>query len=331
MPSRGRTVLVTGGAGYIGSHAVLALADAKDPVVVLDNLSTGQRRKVPSDVPFVEGEIADIDLVRRLLSEHDVRSVMHFAGSIIVPESVTDPAKYYENNSFASLKLIETCCAAGVGEFIFSSTAAVYGEPEWIPVDEGAPTNPVNPYGSSKLMTETMLRDMAATCDLNYAILRYFNVAGADPDGRSGQTTAEPTHLLERACLAALGRLQGLKVFGEDYDTPDGTCIRDYIHVTDLIDAHILALSYLRGNGPSTTLNCGYGHGYSVSEVLRAVEGAAETRLDAEIAPRRAGDAAALVAGTNLIRETLGWSPRYDDLNFIVKTALEWTKSASRS
>ena len=321
-----KTVLVTGGAGYIGSHVVLALLDAGHRVVVLDNLSTGIREQVAPAAVFVEGDVGDPALLDRLMAEHDIQAVMHFAGSIIGPESVEKPLLYYRNNTLNSHGLIDACLRNGVGSFIFSSTAAVYGIPAHLPVFEDAPTLPINPYGSSKLMTEWMLRDTAYAHPLRYVALRYFNVAGADPAGRTGQSTPAATHLIKVACEAALGRRDQIFIFGEDYDTPDGTGIRDYIHVTDLAEAHVLALGYLLAGQPSTVLNCGYGHGYSVRAVLQAVEEAAGAPLPIRVGPRRAGDPAALIAGAERVRETLAWTPRHDDLGTIVRTALAWER-----
>ncbi|MBL8659118.1 MAG: UDP-glucose 4-epimerase GalE [Rhodospirillales bacterium] len=317
-------VLVTGGAGYIGSHVVLALRQAGWPVVVVDDLSTGKRRLVPDDVRFIEGDIADRALIDAALVRYQPVAVMHFAGSIVVPESVSDPLRYYANNTAASLSLIAACVAAGVDRFIFSSTAAVYGEPARSPVSETDPTVPINPYGSSKLCTEWVLRDTAAATPLEYVALRYFNVAGADPEGRSGQSMEKATHLIKVACQAALGLRKGMEVFGDDYPTADGTCVRDYIHVSDLAEAHVRALDYLVAGGKSIVLNCGYGHGFSVREVLETVRAVAEGRLEWRIGPRRAGDPPALVSANTRIRETLGWQPRFDDLRFIVETAMDW-------
>ncbi len=317
-------VLVTGGAGYIGSHVVLALREAGWRVVVVDDLSTGKRELVPDDVRLIEGDIADRALIDAALVRHDPVAVMHFAGSIVVPESVSDPLRYYANNTAASLSLITACVAAGVDHFIFSSTAAVYGEPARSPVKETDQTAPINPYGSSKLCTEWILRDTAAATPLDYVALRYFNVAGADPDGRSGQSMEKATHLIKVACQAALGLRDGMEIFGDDYPTTDGTCVRDYIHVSDLADAHVKALEYLVGGGDSTVLNCGYGHGFTVREVLETVRAVAEGRLEWRIGPRRAGDPPALISANARIRETLGWQPRFDDLRFIVETAMEW-------
>ena len=322
------TVLVTGGAGYIGSHAVLALTDAGWPVVVLDDLSTGFRWAVPDGVPLVEGDVGDRATLDRLLADHDVGAAMHFAGSIIVPESVADPLKYYGNNTAASRTLIAALVAAGVRHLVFSSTAATYGTPARSPVAEGDPTAPINPYGRSKLMTEWMLADTAAAHPFNHAALRYFNVAGADPAGRSGQSTAGATHLIKVAAEAALGRRAGLVVYGTDYPTPDGTGVRDYIHVSDLAAAHVLALdALLAAPGESHVLNCGYGHGASVLEVLDAVDRVAGVTLDRRFEPRRPGDPAELVADASAIRERFGWQPKHDDLDRIVAHALAWERS----
>jgi len=324
----GNNVLVTGGAGYIGSHAVMALRDANIPVVVLDNLSTGRRSAVPEDATFIEADLAETDRVREVIGDYRVDAVMHFAGSIVVPESMEKPLAYYRNNTVNSHALIESCVGLGVPRFIFSSTAAVYGQPERMPATEETPTRPINPYGTSKLMTEWMLRDAAAAQPgFSYVALRYFNVAGADPAGRTGQSTPGATHLIKVGCQAALGQRDSLEIFGDDYDTADGTCIRDYIHVTDLADAHIKALDYLHTADNSLVLNCGYGHGYSVREVIAAVERAVGHAFPLRQAPRRPGDSPALVAGTTRIREILKWNPRHDDLDFIVSTALAWERT----
>ncbi len=321
-------VLVTGGAGYIGSHAVLALRDANRAVVVLDNLSTGRRTAVPGDVDLIEADLAETDRVRTVIGDYRVDAVMHFAGSIVVPESVENPLAYYRNNTVNSHALIELCVALGVGRFIFSSSAAVYGQPLRIPADEDTPTSPINPYGASKLMTEWMLRDTAAAhAGFRYVALRYFNVAGADPMGRSGQSTPNATHLIKVGCQVALGRRETLSVFGDDYDTVDGTCIRDYIHVADLADAHVKALRYLHRGGGSLVLNCGYGHGFSVREVIAALERVAGRALPVSRAPRRAGDPPRLVADSRRIRDALAWTPRHDDLDGIVGSALVWEKA----
>jgi UDP-glucose 4-epimerase len=319
-------VLVTGGAGYIGSHAVLALRDAGRGVVVLDDLSSGRRRVVPPEVPFIEGDVGDRALVERILREHAITAVMHFAASIIVRESVADPLKYYENNTVATTRLLQACVANGVGEFIFSSTAAVYGNADEVPIPEDAPKQPINPYGASKLMCEGMLRDVGQAHPFRYVTFRYFNVAGADPQGRSGESEPAPMHLTKVACETALGKRAEIQVYGTDFPTPDGTCLRDYIHVTDLAEAHVQALRYLEAGGSSATLNCGYGHGYSVREVLAAVEQVTGRPLPQRDGPRRPGDPPELVAAADRVREVLGWRPRYDDLGFIIRTAFEWER-----
>jgi UDP-glucose 4-epimerase len=320
-------VLVTGGAGYIGSHAVLALRDAGWPVVVIDNLSTGFAWAVADGATLIEGDIADQPLVERIIAEHRIGAIMHFAGSIIVPESVVNPLKYYENNTVKSRALLESAVRGGVRHFIFSSTAATYGEPEEVPVQESAPTAPINPYGWSKLMTERMLADVAAAHPLNYCALRYFNVAGADPRGRSGQSTAGATHLIKVAVEAATGKRDHVSVFGTDYDTPDGTGVRDYIHVSDLAAAHVDALERLiAAPNESYVMNCGYGRGFSVLEVLDAVDRATNLRIERRLAPRRAGDPPALVADNQAILRTLPWRPQRDDLDMIVADALAWER-----
>jgi len=320
-------VLVTGGAGYIGSHAVLALSDAGWPVAVIDNLTTGFRWAVPEGVPFYEGDIADEALLARIFGEQGTRAVMHFAGSIVVPESVTDPLKYYLNNTVKSRALLAAAVTAGVSHFIFSSTAATYGMPEVSPVSETTPQRPINPYGTSKLMTELMLADVAAAHPLNYCALRYFNVAGADPYVRTGQSTAGATHLLKVAVEAALGKRGYVDVFGTDFDTPDGTGVRDYIHVSDLAAAHVLALEALMADPKrSLTMNCGYGRGYSVLEVLDAVDRVTNGKLDRRMGPRRLGDADSLISDNSLIKATLPWIPRYADLGTIVTHALAWER-----
>jgi UDP-glucose 4-epimerase len=324
------SVLVTGGAGYIGSHTALALRDRGEDVVVIDNLSTGHRWAVPDHVPLAVGSVDDAALVAQAIARHGIDAIIHFAGSIVVPESVRDPLGYYLNNTVRSHALIKIAVEAGVPHFIFSSTAAVYGMPDENPVFEDAPLRPISPYGTSKMMTELMLADAAAAHDLTYAALRYFNVAGADPRGRAGQSTANATHLIKTAVQTALGRRPGMTVFGTDYDTEDGTCVRDYIHVSDLAAAHLDALDYLRGGGESRVLNCGYGRGFSVREVIDAVERAAGVRLNVSDGERRAGDAPALVAGASAIREVLGWSPKLDDLDTIVAHALAWERVLAR-
>lgn len=322
----GGTILVTGGAGYIGSHAVLALRDAGLDVVVLDDLSTGRREAVPSGVPLVEGSVGDTRQVASLIDRHRVTDVLHFAGSIVVPDSVRQPLDYYHNNLANSLALIRTSAAAGIRRFIFSSTAAVYGIPSELPVPETAPTEPINPYGASKLMVERILADAALAGDLRYVALRYFNVAGADPGGRAGQCGPVATHLIKIACEAVVGRRDGVSVYGADYPTPDGTCIRDYIHVSDLAEAHRMALVHLRNGGDSLVLNCGYGRGFSVLEVLAAVRRVSGHPLPVTLAGRRAGDPPELVAGAGAIRRCLGWTPCHDDLDGIVASALAWER-----
>lgn len=326
-------ILVTGGAGYIGSHMVLALRDIGEDVVIIDNLSTGVEWIVPEGVPLIVGDVGDQQLVETVLREHNVSAIIHFAGSIVVPDSVADPLGYYRNNTVNSRALIEAAIDAGVKHFIFSSTAAVYGMPDTVPVTETARLNPMSPYGSSKLMTEIMLRDVATAHEaFSYVALRYFNVAGADPDGRSGQSTPRATHLIKVACETALGKRPKMAVFGTDYPTADGTCIRDYIHVSDLVEAHVNALNYLRAGGNPDVFNCGYSTGYSVREVIDAVREVSGIDFKAEEVDRRPGDPAAIVAASDKIRQTLGWSPKHDDLNNIVQRALEWErKLAERS
>ncbi len=320
-------VLVTGGAGYIGSHAVLALKDAGHRPVVIDNLVTGFRWAIPDDVPFVEGNIANEELVAATLQDHGIDAIMHFAGSIIVPESVENPLKYYRNNTAASRSLIDSAVQAGVKHFIFSSTAATYGIPESSPVREDMPKLPINPYGMSKLMTEYMLRDVAAAHNFNYCALRYFNVAGADPQGRTGQSTAGATHLIKVAVEAALGKRDSVAVFGTDYATPDGTGVRDYIHVSDLAAAHVIALEALVADpATSHTLNCGYGHGYSVMQVLDAVDRVTNLTIDRKIEGRRAGDPDELISDNREIKARLGWQPQHDNLDTIVSHALQWER-----
>ncbi|MFS0737626.1 UDP-glucose 4-epimerase GalE [Sphingomonas sp. 1P06PA] len=323
-------VLVTGGAGYIGSHAVLALLDAGWDVTVLDNLVTGFRWAVDPRAAFVEGAVEDIDRVTALIAERGIGAIIHFAGSVVVPESVSDPLKYYRNNTAASRSLIEAAVAGGVRHFIFSSTAATYGIPDAVPVAEEAPKRPINPYGMSKLMTETMLADVAAAHPINYCALRYFNVAGADPQGRSGQSTAGATHLIKIAAEAATGKRGHVSVFGTDYATADGTGVRDYIHVSDLADAHVHALEALIASPrESLTLNCGYGRGYSVLEVLDAVDRATNAMIVRRMEPRRAGDPDALVADNRAILARLPWRPRHADLDRIVADALAWERALS--
>ncbi len=326
-------VLVTGGAGYIGSHAVLALRDAGYRVVVIDNLVTGFRWAVPGDVPFIEASIDDIEAVGETIRDHEIGAIVHFAGSVVVPESVSDPLKYYLNNTVRSRSLIESAVNGGVRHFIFSSTAATYGIPEHIPVHEEMPTVPINPYGMSKLMTEAMLRDTAAAHPLNYCALRYFNVAGADSQGRTGQSTAGATHLIKIAAEAATGKRASVSVFGTDYDTPDGTGVRDYIHVSDLADAHVAALDWLVAHPQEClTANAGYGSGFSVNQVLDAVDRVTNLKLERNYEGRRAGDPDALIADNSRILATLDWTPRRADLDGIVKDALAWERTlAERS
>lgn len=320
-------VLVTGGAGYIGSHAVLALVDAGWRVVVLDNLVTGFRWAVDPRATLVEGNVADMDLVGRMIAEHRIGAIMHFAGSVVVPESVSDPLKYYRNNTAASRSLIEAAVTGGVRHFIFSSTAATYGIPNESPVREQTPTVPINPYGMSKLMTEIMLKDVSAAHPMNHCALRYFNVAGADPQARSGQSTVGATHLIKVAVEAATGKRDRVSVFGTDYDTPDGTGVRDYIHVSDLAAAHLLALEALIADPErSHTLNCGYGRGFSVLEVLAAVERVTNLPIERALEARRAGDPDALVAANDAIVKAFGWTPQHADLGTIVEHALAWER-----
>jgi UDP-glucose 4-epimerase len=321
------TLLVTGGAGYIGSHAVLRLLELGEEVVVLDDLSTGQRRLVPAGAKLVVGDVGDKALLSELLRKGAVEAVIHFAGSIVVPESVAVPLRYYLNNTVKSRALIEACVEFGVPRFIFSSTAAVYGEPERIPVDEDAALRPINPYGRSKLMTEWILEDAGRAHGLGYVALRYFNVAGADPQGRSGQVSPQATHLIKVACEVATGKRERLEIFGTDYPTRDGTCIRDYIHVTDLVEAHVAALVHLRRGGESGALNCGDGRGCTVLEVVEALSRVLGRDIPTLPTGRRPGDSAALVADPTRIRALLGWQPLHDELDFIVRTALEWERS----
>jgi UDP-glucose 4-epimerase len=324
-----RRILVTGGAGYIGSHVARQLGERGEQLVTLDNLSTGFRGAVLHG-EFVEGDSGDAALVARVLADHGIDTVMHFAAHIQVPESVANPLKYYRNNTASTRTLLECCIAAGVRHFVFSSTAAVYGMPPGGVADELTPTVPINPYGWSKLMSEQMLRDVAAVTPLRYVALRYFNVAGADPGGRIGQSTPEATHLIKVACEHVAGKRPGIAIFGTDYDTPDGTCIRDYIHVEDLAAAHLQALDYLRQGGASATLNCGYGRGFSVREVLAEVARQSGQPLRVTESARRAGDPPELIAAARRIRETLGWTPRREDLAGIVGTALAWERRLLR-
>jgi UDP-glucose 4-epimerase len=324
------TVLVTGGAGYIGSHMVLELVDAGERVVVLDNLSTGFRWAVAEQASLVVGDTGDQSLVSRLIREHRIEAIIHFAASVVVPDSVRDPLGYYLNNTANSRALIECAISHGVQHFIFSSTAAVYGNPTESPVSEAAPTQPISPYGWSKLMSEIMLRDAAKAHGLNYVILRYFNVAGADPRCRTGQSSVGATHLIKVAVETALGLRPKLEVFGLDYPTPDGSCIRDYIHVSDLTRAHSDALRQLRSGGSSRMLNCGYGHGFSVLEVIETVKRVSGVDFKVETAARREGDPARIVANSQQARTVLGWEPRYDNLATIVTHALAWERDLTR-
>ncbi|MEO5375159.1 MAG: UDP-glucose 4-epimerase GalE [Alphaproteobacteria bacterium] len=320
------SVLVTGGAGYIGSHVALALLEAGYRVVVVDTLATGVRALVPGAADFVLGDVGDPELMTQVLRTHACSAVLHFAGSTVVPESVADPLKYYRNNTCASRTLLEVCHGAGVDRIVFSSTAAVYGNPEHLPVSEDEPLRPITPYGTSKVMTEWMLRDLAAIGGPRYVALRYFNVAGADAGLRSGQSSPQATHLIKIACEVACGRRAGMTMYGDDYPSRDGTCIRDYIHVSDLADAHLAALRYLEAGGDSVALNCGYGWGLSVREVIAAVEEVAGRRLAVTVGPRRPGDPVEIVAAIDRIRKVLGWTPRYHDLRLIVSSALDWER-----
>jgi UDP-glucose 4-epimerase len=320
------TILVTGGAGYIGSHMVHELVDAGERVVVLDNLSTGFRFLIPGSVAFVTGSTGDRELVAKTIAQYGVTAIIHFAASIVVPDSVRDPLGYYRNNTMNTCTLLQAAIEAGVRQVIFSSTAAVYGNATDTPVPEDAPTAPISPYGTSKLMSEIMLHDAGKAHGLRFIVLRYFNVAGGDPKGRTGQSTPAATHLIKVACEAALGKRAKMDIFGTDYPTPDGTCIRDYIHVSDLARAHSAALAYLRQGGESATFNCGYGRGASVLEVIEAVRRACRHDFPVEISGRRAGDPAALVANVDRIRRTLDWRPQFQDLDMIVTHALAWER-----
>lgn len=320
-------ILVSGGAGYIGSHMVLGLLDRGERVVVLDNLSTGFWWAVPPEATLVQGDIGDPELLASTLAEHAIDEIAHFAARIVVPESVSDPLGYYLANTVKTRSLFESAVKGGVKRLIFSSTAAVYGEPEVSPVPEDIALMPINPYGRSKLMSEWMLADAARAHGFGYAVLRYFNVAGADPRGRSGQSTPNATHLIKVAGQAALGRRDSLQVFGTDYPTPDGTCVRDYIHVTDLARAHLAALDHLRAGGENLTVNCGYGTGFSVNQVIEVVKRVSGIDFPVHYAPRRAGDPASLVASADRIRDKLGWVPEHDDLDEIVRSALDWERN----
>ena len=324
------TVLVTGGAGYIGSHTVWELVDRGDDVVVLDDLSTGFVWAVAPEAQLVEGDVGDQALVGRIIADHGVDEIIHFAGSVVVPESVADPLGYYLNNTVKSRSLIESAVKAQVRRLVFSSTAAVYGMTGDAPVTEAARPDPISPYGRSKLMTEMMLSDVSAAHDFRFVALRYFNVAGSDPSGRTGQSTRGATHLIKVAAEAAVGKRAGLEIFGDDYPTPDGTCVRDYIHVSDLSRAHLSALDYLKGDGDSLIANCGFGHGYSVNEVVSAVERVSWKKLNVAVGPPRPGDPASVVADSTLLRRRLDWVPQHDDLDFIVETALRWEEALGR-
>ncbi|RED36247.1 UDP-galactose 4-epimerase [Rhodopseudomonas thermotolerans] len=321
-----RHILVTGGAGYIGSHMTLALLGAGERPLVIDNLSTGSRAVVPAEVPLFEGNVGDAEFVGRIMDAHPIEAIIHFAASIVVPESVAKPLAYYGNNTANARTLLDCAIKRGVPHVVFSSTAAVYGEPDRTPVEEDDPTRPINPYGRSKLMVEWMLADVAQAYPFSYAALRYFNVAGADPQGRTGQSTPNATHLIKLAVQAALGKRPGLDVYGTDYPTSDGSCIRDYVHVSDLAQAHLDALHYLRAGKPSLTCNIGYASGYSVLDVIEVVKRVSGTDFDVRIEGRRAGDPAALVAANRRARTMLGWTPRYDDLKTIVRHALDWER-----
>ncbi|MCW6507535.1 UDP-glucose 4-epimerase GalE [Lichenifustis flavocetrariae] len=319
-------VLVTGGAGYIGSHMVLALLDAGETVVVLDNLSTGFRSAVLAPATFIQGDFGDETLVRTIIEQHGITAIAHFAAKIVVPESIADPLGYYLNNTAKARNLIASAVAGGIKHFIFSSTAAVYGETGATAVGEDTPLAPVSPYGRSKLMVEWILADTAKAHDFRFVALRYFNVAGADPAGRSGQSTRDATHLIKVAVQAALGRRPGLSIFGTDYDTPDGTCLRDYIQVSDLADAHMDALRYLRDGGDNLTCNCGYGRGYSVRAVVDVVKAVSGVDFPVTVMGRRPGDPAAIVADNTRVKAALGWTPRHDDIAAIVTQALDWER-----
>jgi UDP-glucose 4-epimerase len=324
------SVLVTGGAGYIGSHMVLALVEAGESVVVIDNLSTGFSSFVPEGVPLFIGDAGDENLVDAVISQHGVESIIHFAGSVVVPESVRDPLLYYRNNTMTTRGLLNVAVKRGVSRFIFSSTAAVYGDPDQVPVPETARTRPLSPYGSSKLMAEIMLHDAASAHGMSYVALRYFNVGGADPHARIGLATVGATHLLKIAMEVATGQRAKIDVYGTDYPTPDGSCIRDFIHVADLAQAHRSALAYLRGGGHSITLNCGYGNGYSVLETIEAVRRVSGRHIPVQFGPRRPGDIMTMVADTTRMRATLDWTPAYNRLDTIAAHALAWEEKLFR-
>lgn len=323
------SILVTGGAGYIGSHVVSLLGETGKDVIIFDNLTTGRKENILFG-KLVVGDLNDTDALEKLFAENKIDAVLHFAGSIVVPESVENPVLYYKNNTENSLNLVKACVKHGTKKFIFSSTAAVYGMPASGVASEETPTDPINPYGRSKLMTEWMLEDVSSAHDFNYVALRYFNVAGASKTGKIGQSTPRATHLLKTAAELATGKRAGMSIFGTDYDTKDGTCIRDYIHVDDLAQAHLDALSFLDKGGDSQVLNCGYGQGFSVREVIAAVESYIDSKLNVEMGPRRAGDAIELISRADKIKTVLGWTPKYNDLPYIVKSAVEWEKKLRR-
>lgn len=320
------SVLVTGGAGYIGSHVVHALHEGGIPVAVVDNMSTGVRAFVPSDIPFLVADVADHKAVKSFITDHNCRQVIHLAGSVSVEESIKNPLKYYRNNTAASMALIEACIESEVERFVFSSSAAVYGNPNEMHVREDMTPRPISPYGRSKLMTEQMLEDVSKSHGIKFAALRYFNVAGADPQGRCGLVTENSTHLIKVLSETALGARDTFIIYGDDYDTPDGTCIRDYIHVSDLAQAHLAAMNYL-SEGESSIINLGYGHGYSVREVVDAFEGILGTRLDVMVGPRREGDIVGMIADVTNMRKCLDWIPKHDDLHEIIATSLQWERS----
>ncbi|MCY1708481.1 UDP-glucose 4-epimerase GalE [Pannonibacter sp. SL95] len=324
------TVLITGGAGYIGSHMVQCLLDAGETPLVVDNLVTGFDWLVPEGVPFIQADVGDVARMEQILKEHAVEAVIHFAGSVVLPESVSNPLKYYRNNTAVSRNVIEACVNAGVDKFIFSSTAAVYGDPDEVPVREDAPLRPQSPYGLSKLMTELMLKDVAAAHPFRYTALRYFNVAGADPQGRTGQATLNATNLIKIACETALGKRDHMTIFGTDYPTIDGTGVRDYIHVWDLVEAHRLALLRLRAGGSSVVMNCGYGKGSSVRQVIDAVQAASGATFDVRLGERRPGDMPEVLAANEVILRELNWQPKHQDLNVIVRHALDWEAALAR-
>jgi UDP-glucose 4-epimerase len=320
-------ILVTGGAGYIGSHMSYALLERGFDVAVIDNLSTGLRKLVPPDARFIDGNAGDIRLIREVIGRHSIDAVIHFAGSVVVPESVANPLAYYENNCSVSRNLIEACVKEGVKDFVFSSTCAVYGIPAENPVNEDTPVSPVSPYGRSKLVTEWILRDAASAHPFRYVTLRYFNVAGADPKGRTGQSTPHAPHLIRRACLAALGKIDHVDIFGTDYPTRDGSGIRDYIHVTDLVAAHVSALEYLRDGGDPMTLNCGYGRGFSVREVIEAISRVSGRAVPARPAARRAGDPPEVVADPSRLKRQFNWVPKYENLDEMIASAYRWEQT----